>query len=541
MRPSQSNFDAIIVGAGVSGLYLLKRLREKGFSVRILEAGDGVGGVWHWNRYPGTRCDVESMQYSYSFSEEIQQEWSWSERFAPQSELLRYLNHVTDRFDLRRDIQFNTSVTAAHFDEQNNSWSIQTETHGSVCAQFLLLATGCLSVPNEPKIAGMDKFRGKIFHTGRWLDENVDFSGLRVGVVGTGSSGIQSIPVIARQAAHLTVFQRSAHFTVPARNRPLSPDEEAHWKANYPKMREAARNSRSGTLNPVPTKAILEVDDDERRKGLDEAWNRGGLGFTQAFTDILSSDDANQLAADYVRDRIRGIVRDPQTAAALTPTGYPIGGKRLVLNTDYYETFNRDNVSLVNLRTEPFEEMLPNGVRTRAQTYDLDALVFATGYDAMTGAVMKIDIRGVGGATIQEKWEAGPRTYLGLMTAGFPNMFIIAGPGSPCVKSNGITAGEQHAEWLSACLHYLREHAIRRIDANPEAEDRWVEHVNEVATTAINMKADNWYVGANIAGKPRVFMPYVGGVDRYARICNEVAARGYTDFELMRESTSTVS
>ncbi len=525
--------DAVIVGAGLAGLYMLHRLRGLGLTARVYEAGSGVGGTWYWNRYPGARCDIESMDYSYSFSDALQQEWRWSERYATQPEILRYINHVADRFDLRRDIQFGTRVTAAIFDAVTNRWTIQTDDGERVSAQFCIMAIGCLSTAQTPRFPGLDTFKGEWYHTGNWPHAGVDFTGQRVGVIGTGASGIQSIPIIARQATHLFVFQRTPNFTIPAWNAPLDPEHERHLKANYAEHRRKNRESRAGFVVPVSDTPALEATPDERQRAYEARWARGGFGFTSAFADLSTNEEANETAAAFVRARIRAIVRDPAIAEALSPRDHPIGTKRLPLDTDYYDTFNRDNVTLIDVRKDPIEAITPDGLRTRDAAYALDRIVFATGFDAMTGALLTIDIRGRAGCALQRKWAEGPRTYLGIAVAGFPNLFIITGPGSPSVLSNMIVSIEQHVDWIADCIASLRARDYAAIEATIEAEDGWVAHVNEVANTTLYPKANSWYMGANIPGKPRIFMPYIGGVGAYRKKCDEVAAKGYEGFTLI--------
>ncbi len=529
---SDRHFDAVVVGAGFAGLYALHRLRGLGLSARVFEAGDGVGGTWYWNRYPGARCDVESMDYSYSFSEALQQQWRWTERYASQPEILTYLNHVADRFDLRRDIQLGTRVTAAVFDEATSRWTVETDRGDRVSARFCIMATGCLSDARLPDLPGRESFAGRWYHTGRWPHEGVDFTGQRVGVIGTGSSAIQSIPIIATQAARLVVFQRTPNYSVPARNAPLDPEYERRVKAGYAEFRRQARESRVGFVVERSGDSALAVAPEEREREYERRWRRGGLGFSATYPDLLTSLDANATAADFFRARIREIVRDPAVAEALTPRDYPLGTKRLCVDTDYYATFNRDNVTLVDLRATPIEAITPRGVRTRGAEYAVDSLVFATGFDAMTGALLAIDIRGRGGLPLSEKWAAGPRAYLGLSVAGFPNLFTITGPGSPSVLSNMIVSIEQHVDWIADCLAHLRASGRRRIEATAEAEEAWVAHVDEVGHQTLYPRAKSWYMGANIPGKPRIFMPYIGGVGVYRQRCDEVAARGYAGFSL---------
>ena len=524
--------DAVIVGAGFAGMYMLHRLRGLGLAVRVYEAGKGVGGTWYWNRYPGARRDVESMDYSYSFSDELQQEWRWTERYAAQPEILKYANHVADRFDLRRDIQFETRVTRAVFDEATGRWGIETDRGDRVSARFCIMATGCLSDTQVPDFKGLDSFEGTWYHTGRWPHEGVDFTGRRVAVIGTGSSAIQSIPIIATQATHLYVFQRTPNYSMPAQNAPLDPEYERRVKAHYAEFRRQARESRVGFVTERSGESALAVPPEERESEYEKRWRRGGLGFSAAYSDLLLDKAANDTAAEFFRAKIRSIVRDPALADALCPQDYPLGTKRLCVDTGYYATFNRDNVTLVDVRQSPIEAITPRGVRTREAEYAVDAIVFATGFDAMTGALLAIDIRGRAGQRIQDKWAAGPRTYLGLSIAGFPNLFMITGPGSPSVLSNMIVSIEQHVDWIADCIAHLRATGRACIEATPEAEDAWVAHVNEVGHMTLYPLAKSWYMGANIPGKPRIFMPYIGGVGVYRQKCDEVAAKGYEGFAI---------
>jgi len=535
--PSHTNdsaaghYDALVVGAGFAGMYMLHRLRGLGLRVRVLEAGDGVGGTWYWNRYPGARCDVESVQYSYQFSPELEQDWTWSERYATQPEILRYANHVADRFNLRRDIQFDTRVRSAVFDEASALWTLTTSTDEVFVAPFCVMATGCLSATNRPRIAGLDTFAGPVYHTGEWPHEPVDFRGKVVGVIGTGSSAIQSIPVIAEQAEHLYVFQRTPHYTVPAHNAPLEPGYVSTVKANYRELRARAKRAFSGIDFRINPASALEVDEQARRREYEDRWNYGGTTFMGAFSDLLFNRDANETAAEFVRGKIRSIVRDPEVAQALSPRDI-IGCKRLCVDTDYYATFNRPNVTLVDVSRTPIESVTPDGVRANGTVYRLDALVLATGFDAMTGALNRIDIRGSGGRSLKDKWHEGPKSYLGLMIAGFPNLFTVTGPGSPSVLTNMLPSIEQHVEWIAECIAHLRERGIARMEATAEAEEAWVEHVRQVAGPNLRSVCSSWYVGANVPGKPRVFMPYIGGFPQYVAKCEEVVEAGYAGFVL---------
>jgi cyclohexanone monooxygenase len=527
--------DAIVVGAGFSGLYMLHRLRQLGLSAQVIEAGEDVGGTWYWNRYPGARCDIESYDYSYSFDEALQQEWVWSERYAAQPEILSYLRHVAERFDLRRDIVFRTRVAAARWNEERQRWSIETDRGDSISARYCIMATGCLSSFNRPEIPGLDDFSGPVYLTGQWPHEGVDFTGQRVAVIGTGSSAIQSIPLLARQAAKLTVFQRTPNFAVPAQNHPLPEAEQQAIKAAYPALREQARYQAVGAariLPPSPEPA-LTMAPRELEADLDRRWEVGGLvGFIGSHPDTTFDPAAAELVAEYVRRKIRGRVTDPKVAELLCPNDHPFASKRLCVDIGYYETYNRDNVELVDLRATPIKAIVAGGVVTTAATYHADALVLATGFDAMTGALGRIDIRGAGGAALKDKWAAGPLSYLGVMSAGFPNLFMITGPGSPSVLSNMVTSIEQHVDWIATLLGELNRRGARRVEPLADAEQVWVEHGNAVAALTNYMQANSWYVGANVPGKPRIFMPYVGGVHTYRGICKEVAERGYAGFAI---------
>ncbi|MGI8552786.1 MAG: flavin-containing monooxygenase [Dehalococcoidia bacterium] len=526
------SFDAVIVGAGFAGMYALHRLRRLGFSARVYEAGSGPGGTWYWNRYPGARCDVESLDYQYSFSDELQREFTWRERYATQPEILEYVNHVADRFDLRRDIQFETRVKGASWDGATNRWTVETDRGERISAKFFIAATGCLSAARVPEIKGLDTFEGPWYHTGRWPHEGVDLTGKRVGVIGTGSSGIQSIPILAEQASRLFVFQRTPNFSLPALNDKLSPERVREYKENFEDIKRRARETRTGILvNPNPESA-LEADPEEREREFNIRWEQGGFHLLQAYVDLLASVEANETVAEFVRDKIREVVKDPSVAEALAPRDHPIGTKRICIDTNYFQTFNRDNVTLVDIRTSPIEAITPKGLRTANGEYELDVIVFATGFDAMTGALLAMDIRGRDGVTLQQKWAAGPRTYLGLSVAGFPNLFTITGPGSPSVLSNMIMSIEQHVDWIGETMHYLRHHQVDTIEAGVEAQDAWVAHVNTVADRTLYPRANSWYLGANIPGKPRVFMPYVGGLGAYTEKCREVVMNGYEGFAL---------
>ena len=523
--------DAVIVGAGFAGLYMLHRLRNLGFSACVLEAGGGVGGTWYWNRYPGARCDGESMFYSYQFSDELQQEWEWSERYAAQPEILRYANHVADRFDLRRDIRFNTRVTAAIYNETAARWTIESEDGAHVSARFVVMATGCLSAANLPTFEGLETFAGATYHTGHWPHGGADFSGLRVGVIGTGSSAIQAIPLIAEQARHLTVFQRTPNYAIPAWNGPLDAESVRRVKENYAQYRARQRETFTGNMWDARDQSALAVTPEERQREYEARWREGGLGFMASYNDLLYDDEANATAADFVRGKIREVVNDPAVADILSPK-FIIGCKRLCVDTDYYQTYNRANVTLVDVGATPIARIAPQGVVVGSRTYELDAIVFATGFDAMTGSLLRIDIRRARGETLREKWRDGPVSYLGLSVAGFPNLFTITGPGSPSVLTNMIPSIEQHVEWIADCIGHMRDSGLRRIEATRDAETAWVAHVADTADKSLRPSCNSWYVGANVPGKPRVFMPYMGGLPAYRRICDEVAANGYEGFAL---------
>jgi cation diffusion facilitator CzcD-associated flavoprotein CzcO len=539
---TRTDYDAVVVGAGFSGLYMLHRLRELGLSVRLFEMGAGVGGTWFWNRYPGARCDSESYYYCFTFSKEILLEWEWTCRYPEQPEILRYLNYVADKLDLRRDVQFNTRVSSARYDEQGGKWMIETDRGDSVTATYFITAVGCLSTAQIPDFKGRETFRGKSYHTGQWPHEGVDFTGQHVGIIGTGSTGIQAIPVIARQAAHLTVFQRTPNYTVPARDMPMPLEFKRDVKARYDEIVQKTRESVFGIPFDFPTRSALEVAPEEREKVYNELWQRGGFCFLlSSFHDLIIDKEANDTAAEYVRRKIREIVKDRDTARKLSPYNHPIGTKRPPIDTDYYETFNRENVTLIDIHEEPIEEIMPRGIRTVKQEYPLDAIVYATGFDAMTGSLFRLNIRGRRGMLLQEKWRDGPHTYLGIATADFPNLFMITGPGSPSVLSNMPVSIEQHVEWIADCLGYMQSHGMDQIEPQREAEEAWDTHVAETAAATLFPQADSWYMGANIPGKPRVFFPYAGGVGPYRQRCAEIASNGYQGFDMSRHREPAVA
>ncbi len=522
--------DAVIVGAGFAGLYMLHSLRGMGLSAILFETGDGVGGTWYWNRYPGARCDIVSMEYSYQFDKELQQEWEWTERYASQPEILEYLNHVADRFGLRDSIRFNTRVTSAVFDETGERWHIETDQGDRVSARYFIMATGCLSSTNIPDFPGLDRFRGDLYHTGRWPHEEVDFSGRRVGVIGTGSSGVQAIPMIAQQADHLHVFQRTATYVVPAHNRPLTREEQDRIKADYDAFRQHNTTEPGGADFRTNYGSAFDATPQEREQIYEERWQMGGLPFMGAFGDLLFDMEANKTAQEFIRNKIRSIVKDPDTAELLCP--YQVFAcKRLCVGTNYYETYNRDNVSLVDVGNSPIEALTENGLVTGGREYELDSIVFATGFDAMTGALLRIDIRGRNGQPLREKWSAGPRNYIGLMSAGFPNLFFITGPGSPSVLSNMVPSIEYHVEYITGLIDHARRQGSPTLEPSEEAEDGWVRHVNGIADMTLFPNCNSWYLGANVPGKPRIFMPYFG-YPQYTEICNRIADNGYEGFLL---------
>ena len=523
--------DVVVVGAGFSGLYLLYRLRKAGFSTRVFERGGDVGGTWYWNRYPGARCDVESLQYSYSFDEQLQQDWHWPEKFSAQPDILAYANHVADRFNLKKDIEFNIEVKASRFDENLKTWKITTNTGEEIDAQYFIMATGCISTTQIPNIKGLSDYVGNTFHTGDWPHEEVDFSGQSIAVIGTGSSGIQSIPVLAKQAKKLTVFQRTPNYSIPSQNEPMTKKYERSWKDVYSERRKEMRYSAHGSLKDLNDVPALSVDEDQRQELYTKRWAIGGTGFLGSFNDLLTNADANYTAAEYVRQQIKRVVKDKETAEILCPRSYPIGTKRICIDTGYFETYNRENVKLVDISKKPIQRLVADGIIVDDQLYAFDSIIFATGFDAMTGSIFNVDIKGRGGLALKEKWNAGPKTYLGLMSASFPNLFMITGPGSPSVKSNMIMSIEQHVDLVIETLLSMRRKGLSVVEPELEAENKWVDHVQEVANKTLFPQANSWYMGANIPGKPRLFMPYIGGVGAYREICEEIVANNYRGFK----------
>ncbi|HEY7044670.1 MAG TPA: NAD(P)/FAD-dependent oxidoreductase [Nocardioidaceae bacterium] len=538
-RPGQGEPDVVIVGAGFAGLYMLHRALRLGLSARVFEAAGDVGGTWYFNRYPGARCDIPSLEYSYSFDEALQQEWRWSEKYSSQPQILEYLRHVCDRFGLRPHIQFETRVTQATFDERVGRWRVQTDRGDDVRPQFLVMATGCLSTANIPDLHGLGSFRGQVLHTGRWPQEPVDFSGQRVAVVGTGSSGVQVVPEIARAAAKLYVFQRTASYTLPSSNGPLDPEEEASVKADYAAFRAANRRMPAATgaryLHAWHSISALEADPEERRRAFEETWTAGGFTFTHTYPDLVINRDANELAADFVRAKIRSIVHDPATAELLSPK-LIIGCKRMCIDSGYYETFNRPNVHLVDVGTQPITAATERGLLVGEAEYEVDSIVFATGFDALTGSLLRVDIRGRAGHALADAWGGGPVTYLGLGVSGFPNLFLITGPGSPSALANVVVAAEQQIDWVGDCIAYMQAHGHRTIECSPDAQDAWVAHVGAVAAGSLRTdpSCNSWYLGSNIPGKKRVFMLLIG-FPPYVEKCDQVAADGYEGFMFERD------
>ena len=533
LNPAET-VDAVVVGAGFSGMYQLHRLREMGLSVQVFEAGEDVGGTWFWNRYPGARVDIESMAYSFSFSKELEQDWVWSEKYSPQPELLRYAQHVADRFDLKRNITFNTRVESAHFDDDKDEWLITTECGKRVRARYFVMATGVLSAAKTPDIAGRDSYKGETYQTGLWPKEGVDFTGKRVAVIGTGSSAVQSIPIIAEEADELVVYQRTAAFSTPAFNRPLSNSEIDTMKGNYEQYRQEQRLSPAGIINPErQMERVMDVPKEERQRRFEAAWDEGLLtGLMSTFSDIQLDEAANHEVSEFIRERIRNTVQDKQTADDLTPKAFPYATKRPCIDTDYYETYNRDNVSLVNLRRTPIEKITEDGIETSQGARAFDAIIYATGFDAMTGPLLRVDIRGRGGKRLVDAWIDGPTSYLGIAIHGFPNMFTITGPSSPSVLSNMLVSIEQHVDWVADCIAWMNENGKTAIEPSDEAERDWAEHTAQLAGMTLFPKADSWYMGANVPGKPRMFLAYVGGVGAYRLICDQIAATGYHGFDV---------
>ena len=538
---ADTDVDAVVIGAGFSGLYMLHKLRKQGLDVRVYEKGDEVGGTWYWNRYPGARCDSESHIYCYSFDGDLHEEWEWSERYPEQPEILEYLQWVADRLDLRRNIAFEREVTSATYDESSDTWSVEMADGERVSTRYFITAVGCLSKPFRPDFDGRDEFEGDWHHTARWPEDGVDFSDKHVGVIGTGSTGIQFISAVGGRADHLTVFQRTPNYAVPARNRPLEDDRYEQIRANYDDIWERARDSRLGMPFEHEHETAYGLSEDDIREVLEERWQQGGFRFLHTFEpgSILSNAELNETVSEFIREKIREKVDDPETAETLVPTDHPYGAKRPPMDyNDYYGTFNRDDVSLVDVDAAPIERVTAGGIRTTDDHYDLDVLVYATGFDAMTGALLALDVEGPNGRTLEQKWNAGPRTYLGLMTHGFPNLFTITGPQSPSVLTNMPMAIEQHVEWIADCIGYMDDHGYDRIEASEASENQWVQNTNMLAENMLFSEAKSWYRGANVPGKTQVFTPFPGGLDNYREICARVARDDYDGFELGRPSSS---
>lgn len=522
--------DVVVVGAGFGGLYAVYKFREMGLKVQGFEAGAGVGGVWYWNRYPGARVDLPSIDYSYSFSPEVEQEWTWSEQYAAQPELLRYFNFVADRLDLRKHIQFNTRVKSAVWDEARALWLVETQQGERIEATYCVMATGPLSVPKDPEIEGINRFKGTIYRAARWPDHEVDFTGKRVGVIGTGSTGIQIVQEVGRKDCELFVFQRTPSFTMPMRNTRLSPEYVAEYKRNYAGIREAARNSHVGGVRPQSTRAFFSVTPEQRKQLLEDAWQMGGIHVLGTFCDLMTNEEANAEVADFLRSKIDVLVDDPVVAQKLKPQGYPVFARRACLDTGYYETYNRPNVHLQDCITDPIVEITDKGIRTEAGEVELDVLIFATGYDGLTGALLAFDVVGRNGLTVTEKWSEGARSSLSLMMAGFPNLFMTTGPNGPSALANVVRTSENDVDWIAAMITHMAKNGLRTVDAKPEAEEAWMEMIHSMAPRTLLSKAKTWYVGANVRGKAKGLTMFIGGFPKYREYCNNAIANGYADF-----------
>ena len=542
---TSADVDVVIVGAGFAGMYQLVRMRRAGFSAVVLETADDVGGTWYWNRYPGARCDILTVDYSYSWDPELEQEWTWSERYATQPEILRYAQFVADKHDLRRDIRFNTRVESAEWDDSAKRWTVHTDNGGDVTAKFYVMATGCLSMPKVPDIEGTDRFQGEVYFTSTWPHDGVDFTGKRVAVIGTGSSGIQSIPIIAKQASQLTVFQRTPNFSIPAHNGPITEDRLAEYRKDPAAYREEARHSGIGVPRTPPDVSALAVSEEERREAYEEVWQRGELAFLQPFNDMGINAEANDTMRRFIHDKIRSIVDDPEVAELLCPTNHYFATKRPCLDSGYFQTYNLPHVRLVDLHAHPITTITETGVELSGkggdESMEFDAIVFATGFDAMTGAIVGVDITGRDGLSLRDAWAHGPETYLGLMGVGFPNLFMITGPGSPSVLSNMMVSIEQHVDWITDTLGHLRDTNAETIEPTELAQTEWVQHSNDIANLTLLPTANSWYMGANIPGKPSVFLPYPGGVGAYREICDEVVDRDYLGFSISGPNGTTVN
>ena len=533
-RNVPTRVDVVIVGAGFAGLYAQYKIRELGLSAFGFETASEIGGTWYWNRYPGARCDVESLDYSYSFSPDVLHEWKWRERFATQPEILQYANFVADKYDLRRDYAFETKVIAADFDKAANQWVVKSDRGDEVRCRFLLLAVGGLSLPKAPEIDGLKDFQGRWVQTGCWPHEPINVTGQRVAVIGTGSSGIQCIPLLAEQAALLTVFQRTPNFSVPAHNGPLDAEYEAEVRADYVEHHKRNRMTKGGVPPRINTGvSAMSVSEGERQAKFEQAWGFGTFALQSVFNDISSNPDSNAKAAAFVHEKIKGIVNDPEVAEKLLPKTFPFGTKRLCLDTGYYATFNRDNVSLVDIRETPIERITKAGIMTTDAEYPFDLIVFATGFDAVTGPLFALSLTGVGGVTLKEAWKDGPQSYLGLMVSGFPNLFTVNGPSSPSALTNMLQAIEHHVDWIVDCIAFAETNGFAGVDADEEAQIAWAHEVANMADKTLYTKANSWYMGANVPGKPRVFLMYIGGLDNYVNRCDHIVQGGYIGFNFL--------
>ena len=528
MNQHNDELDVIIVGAGFSGLYMLYKMRKMNLKALIIERASDAGGTWFWNRYPGARCDIESIEYSYSFSDELQQEWNWSNRYSDQSEILEYINYVVKKFNLKENIVFNTSVKSATFDENLKNWILETDSK-SYSSKFCVMATGTLSSIKQPNFDGLENFKGDWYVTGEWPHEKLDFTSKKVAIIGTGSSAVQSIPVIAEEAKNLTVFQRSPNYTIPANNRPLTEKELSNAKSSYDQIREKAKYTRAGIgYNQFEERKLLDLSSEEIKKELNNRWKIGGQEiFTAGFTDVGVNAEANKIVADFVKSKIKEIVKDPNVAELLSPED-AIGCKRLCADTNYFETYNRENVELIDLNSNPINSITENGILTNDKEFKFDTIIFATGFDAMTGALQAIDITGKNGKKLKQVWKDGPKSFLGLLINGFPNLFTVTGPGSPSVLTNMMVAIEQHVEWISDCINFLSKSNLKEVEADELFQIEWMDHIEEVAKNTLRYTCNSWYVGANVPGKKRVFMPYAGGFGKYREKCDEIAENNYS-------------
>ncbi len=519
--------DVVIVGAGFGGMYAVHKFNAMGLKIQGYEAGSDVGGVWYWNRYPGARVDLPSIDYSFGFSQEVEQEWTWSEQFAAQPELLRYINFVADRLDLRRHIQFNTRVTSAEWDDARQVWVVKTDRGDVVEATYCIMATGPLSIPKDPEIPGIDRFKGELLRAGRWPHQPVSYAGKRVGVIGTGSTGIQIVQEVGPQAGELFVFQRTPSFTMPMRNVPLEPDYVAEVKRNYAGLRESARNSPAGGIRPASTRAFFSVTPAQRLSLMEDAWRQGGLAMLGTFSDLLVNEEANEHVAEFVRGKIGEMVKDPVTAEKLKPRGYPIFARRPCLDSSYYETFNLPTVHLMDCNEDPIVEITDKGVRTRSGEVELDMLIFATGYDGLTGAMLAVDVQGRDGLRVSQKWSEGARSYLGIMMAGFPNLFMTTGPNGPAALANIIRISENDVDWIADAMRHMSATGQTAMEPTTEAEDGWMKTVAALSQRSLLNKAKTWYLGANVKDKPQGLSMFTGGFPKYREYCTLATQGNY--------------